>query len=85
MSKTLTRKRGPEGATVAVLGADVRELRIGAGLTQRGLATLATISDRTVSAIETGKRGASLPVLDRLARALGVESATLRKPERRAA
>lgn len=78
MTNRPNRKRGPQGLVVAVQGGRVRELRIGAGLTQREVATAAGVSDRTVSAIETGRRGASVPVLARLARALRVDPLSLR-------
>jgi transcriptional regulator with XRE-family HTH domain len=74
------RARGPQGLVVPVRGEHVRELRIRAGLTQREVAESAGVSDRTVSAIEMGRRSASIPVLNRLARALGVDPTALRPP-----
>lgn len=78
MTNRPLRRRGPQGLVVAVRGERVRELRLDAGLTQRQVATAAGVSDRTVSAIEMGRRGASVPVLDRLARALSVDPLSLR-------
>lgn len=80
MTNRPLRPRGPQGLVVAVLGERVRELRLDAGLTQRQVATAAGVSDRTVSAIEMGRRGASVPVLNRLARALRVDPLSLRRP-----
>lgn len=57
-------------------GATVRRLRVAAGLTQADLAERAGISERTVSDLERGLRGAVYPATARqLAAALGVSSA----------
>ena len=59
-------------------GATVRRLRVAAGLTQADLAERAGISERTVSDLERGLRGAVYPATARqLAASLGVSSADL--------
>ncbi len=66
-------RAGPAG-----FGATVRRLRVGAGLTQAELAERAGVSDRTVSDLERGLRGAVYPATARqLAASLGVNSADL--------
>lgn len=63
------------------------ELRTAAGLTQAGLAAKAGVRQATVSELESSKGRRLLVVMDKLARALGVEPGELleRAPARRAA
>jgi transcriptional regulator with XRE-family HTH domain len=51
----------------------IKRLRESKGLSQKALATQAKVTDAYIAMIETGKRkNPSLPVLRRIARALGV-------------
>jgi DNA-binding XRE family transcriptional regulator len=59
-------------------GPKVRSLRTAAGLSQSRLADLAGISMSYVSLIERGKHRPAAEIVDRLAAALGVETAELR-------
>jgi transcriptional regulator with XRE-family HTH domain len=55
------------------IGKTIKERREGLGLTREQLATKAKVTTAYVSMLEAGKRkNPSLPVLHRLARALGV-------------
>ena len=58
--------------TVGSLGAEMRRLRLAAGLTQQQLADAAGVSRRWVSLCEKGHPGAELGNLMRVARALGL-------------
>lgn len=58
--------------TVGALGAEVRRLRLAAGLTQQQLADAAGVSRRWVSQCETSHPGAELGNLMAVARALGL-------------
>jgi transcriptional regulator with XRE-family HTH domain len=56
----------------AIVGANVRRLRIERGLTQEALAAAAEIDMRYVGGIERGQENPTVSVLGRLAGALGV-------------
>ncbi|MFS8639508.1 MAG: helix-turn-helix domain-containing protein [Symbiobacteriaceae bacterium] len=49
----------------------IREQRVRAGLTQQALGDRAGLTQSAISKIETGRVGCSVPVLHRLAQALG--------------
>ncbi len=61
------------------LGQNIRETRIAAGLTQEVVAERAGIRQSDLSGIETGKRGASVDMLQRLATALETTASDLMK------
>ena len=64
-----------------VLALNLRALRRDRGMSQEDLAHLAGIDRTYVSALERSVYAASIDVVDRLARVLGVEAADLlRKP-----
>jgi len=65
-----------------VLALNVRSLRRARGMSQEDLAHSAEIDRTYVSALERGVYAASIDVVDRLARALGVEAADLLKRPR---
>lgn len=66
----------PSEATLRELGAELRQLREQAGLSQRDLARLAAISAHSrVSEQESGKRLLNLPELERIFDQLGVDTA----------
>jgi len=60
-----------------VLALNLRACRLAKGLSQEELAHRAEIDRTYISALERGKFAASIDVVDRLARALGVEAAAL--------
>ncbi|WP_069883211.1 helix-turn-helix domain-containing protein [Bosea sp. BIWAKO-01] len=60
-----------------VLAANIRRYRRTAGLSQEELALRAGVDRTYVSAIERCRYSASVDVLDRIARELGVEAAAL--------
>lgn len=74
-------------STVLVrFGVRLREVRLGAGVSQEKLADLAGLHRTYVSSVERGLRNISLENIDRLAAALGVELADLmprREPQPR--
>ncbi|USQ83478.1 helix-turn-helix transcriptional regulator [Streptomyces phaeoluteigriseus] len=61
------------------LGARLRELRTGAGLTGAVLAERAGVGQPTVSKVENGRMVPSTDVLDRLSNALGLDESTARE------
>lgn len=61
----------------AILGANVRRLRLAIELSQEALADAAGIDRTYMSGIERGRRNPSLLVMQRLADALGVEVTSL--------
>ena len=64
-----------------VLARNLRKLRQGQGLSQEELAHRAEIDRTYISALERSVYAAGIDVVDRLARALGVEAADLlRRP-----
>ena len=64
-----------------VLARNLRKLRQARGLSQEELAHRAEIDRTYISALERSVYGAGIDVVDRLARALGVEAADLlRRP-----
>lgn len=60
------------------IGRRIRERRVEIGRTQADLAAAAAISASYLALIEGGRRRAPLPLLDRIARALGTDRAVLR-------
>lgn len=64
----------------AIVGANVRRLRIERGLTQEQLAFEAGIDLTYEGGIERGKRNPSLMVMVRMAEALGVPPSEFLKP-----
>jgi transcriptional regulator with XRE-family HTH domain len=69
-----------------VLAKNVRKYRQAAGLSQEELAYRAEIDRTYISSIERSVYGATIDVVDRLAKALGVEAADLLvRPRRRSA
>ncbi|MEZ0169511.1 helix-turn-helix domain-containing protein [Microvirga sp. TS319] len=69
-----------------VLARNIRKYRKAAGLSQEELAHRAEIDRTYISSIERSVYGATIDVVDRLAKALGVEAADLLvKPRRRVA
>lgn len=60
-----------------VVGANVRRARERAGLAQDELAHHAEIHVTYLSGVETGKRNITLNVLERIARALGIQETVL--------
>ena len=69
-------------ATSLTAGARIRALREEAGWSQRRLGEEAGLSSGAVSFAETGQRNITLPVLERVAEALGTDVASLLAPER---
>lgn len=55
------------------LAAAIRERRRGLGLSQAELADLSGVSERTVRALEAGKRTARLDVVEQVCQTLGLE------------
>jgi transcriptional regulator with XRE-family HTH domain len=62
-----------------VLALNLRKVRQAKGLSQEELADRAKIDRTYISALERGVYAASIEVVDRLARGLGVEAADLLK------
>jgi transcriptional regulator with XRE-family HTH domain len=67
----------PTADVLIAFGSAVRALRMERGLSQERLAEAAGIHPRYVSDVERGRRNLGLINIDRLARALGVDLATL--------
>jgi len=68
-----------------VLARNIRQYRKAAGLSQEELAHRAEIDRTYISAIERSVYSATIDVVDRLAKALGIEAADLLvRPRRRA-
>ena len=55
------------------MGRNVRKLRMARALSQEELAHQADVHQTYLSGVERGKRNASVLVLDRIAKALGVD------------
>lgn len=64
--------RGGDDAALLALAAELRQARIGAGLTQNQLSLAAGISRDTIIALESGRAGVALGKAMRLLRALGM-------------
>ncbi|TFB17513.1 XRE family transcriptional regulator [Microbacterium sp. 3H14] len=60
-----------------VLGAQVRQIRMGRGMTQEQLAEELGVTTRYLAGIERGERNLTLDSVDALARQLGVMSIAL--------
>ena len=61
-----------------MLGARIRRVRVARGLTQRQVAEGAKVAKNYITMLETGwRKNCSLPVLRRIAKALGVPAARL--------
>ena len=68
------------------VGLNIQELRRARKLSQEELADMSKVHQTYLSGVETGKRNASLLVLERIAAALGVDpEELLRRRRRRAA
>jgi transcriptional regulator with XRE-family HTH domain len=68
------------------VGLNIQELRRAKKLSQEELADMSKVHQTYLSGVETGKRNASLLVLERIAAALGVDPEELvRRRRRRAA
>ena len=65
------------GALEGIVGANVRRLRKERALTQEDVAHRAEISVRYLSSVEAGRENVTVAVLERLARVLGVNAASL--------
>lgn len=70
----------PACATSLTAAARVRVLRKAAGWSQRLLAEEAGVSGCMITMLEGGQRNFTLPVLERVAKALGTDVATLVAP-----
>jgi transcriptional regulator with XRE-family HTH domain len=68
---------GPTAEFIARLGAEVRRRRPGRRLTVQQLADAAGVSRRMLTLIEQGQANPSLVTVDRVARALGTDFASL--------
>ena len=67
------------------VGLNIQELRRAKKLSQEELADMSKIHQTYLSGVETGKRNASLLVLERIAGALGVDAEELLRRRRRRA
>jgi transcriptional regulator with XRE-family HTH domain len=70
-------RTGPTASFLAGLGASVRRQRKKSGLTVQQLADAADLSRRMLTQIELGQANPSLVTVDRVARALGTDFASL--------
>ncbi len=68
---------GPTAPFLARIGAELRARRRAAGLTAQELAARAAVSRRMIGQVEQGQANPSLVTVDKLARALGTDFATL--------
>jgi transcriptional regulator with XRE-family HTH domain len=66
-----------DSLSVTAVGKRVRALREARNLTQRTLADLAGLYHTTISELELGKTVPSIQTLDRIAKALGVDTGDL--------
>ncbi len=63
-----------------MIGAHIRRIRVARGLTQQQVATKAKVAKNYITMLEIGYReNCSLPVLRRIAKALGVPAGELLK------
>ena len=60
-----------------MLGQEIRQARLKAGITQEELAVMARVTREYVSLLELNKRMPTLPVYVRICRALGISAAKL--------
>lgn len=60
--------------SMEVIGTEVKKIRTELGISQEHLAIDAGISRGHLASIETGRRGATSPVIRKVARALGLKS-----------
>lgn len=74
----------PSPSTKALFAANVRRLRIAAGLSQEALAERADLHRTYVSSVERAERNVSLENIFRLAEALGVDPRELLAPDKKA-
>jgi transcriptional regulator with XRE-family HTH domain len=72
---------GPTATFIARLGGQLRSRRKGAGLTVQQLAERSGLSRRMLTQIELGQANPSLATVDRLARALGTDFASLARDD----
>ena len=73
---------GPTQAFLSHLGAEVRRRRRASGMTVQDLADAAELSRRMLTQIELGQANPSLVTVDRVARALGTDFASLTRDAR---
>lgn len=66
---------------LGTLGNRVQQLRAERGLTLQDLAALSSVSVSMLSSVERGQKAATVTVLDRVARGLGVSLATMVTPD----
>jgi transcriptional regulator with XRE-family HTH domain len=59
-----------------MLGQEIRQARLKAGITQEELAVMARVTREYVSLLELNKRMPTLPVYVRICRALGISAAS---------
>lgn len=75
-------RTGPTETFLSHVGAEVRRRRKDAGLTIQQLADAADLSRRMLTQIELGQANPSLATVDRVARSLGVDFASLTRESR---
>jgi transcriptional regulator with XRE-family HTH domain len=73
---------GPTAGFISRVGAEVRRLRTGRALTVQQLADAAGLSRRMLTLIEQGHANPSLVTIDKVARALGTDFASLARDTR---
>lgn len=74
----------PSSSPKALFAANVRRLRVAAGLSQEALAERADLHRTYVSSVERAERNVSLENIFRLAEALGVDPRELLAPDKKA-
>lgn len=74
----------PSSFPKALFAANVRRLRVAAGLSQEALAERADLHRTYVSSVERAERNVSLENIFRLAKALGVDPRELLAPDKKA-
>lgn len=72
--------RNDDAAYLSAIGDTVRRARSGRGMTRKALAQASGVSERYLAELETGTGNASLIVLRKIARAIGVDVAALVGP-----
>ncbi len=75
--RSLDRDQLPEGRLFQAIGSRVRAHRLDQHLTLDELSTRSGVSRRMITMLEAGETNASIGTLDKLARALGLDFATL--------
>jgi transcriptional regulator with XRE-family HTH domain len=67
----------------ALVGGNVRRVRLKKGLSQENLADLSGLSQQYISTLETGRRNPTVITVYEIAQALGVSHMDLMRPPRR--